>query len=105
MFLGLEYARIKIIMRMYELVFVLKGSSTEIQRKKLIATIKDWLKSVKITKQDELGQKELSYPIKKETKGVYFDWNIEAEESIPTEFERKLFTNEEVLRHLLIRTK
>ncbi len=89
---------------MYELVFVLKGSSTEIQRKKLITTIKDWLKSAKIIKQDELGQKELSYPIKKETKGVYFDWNIEAEK-IPSEFERKLFTNDEVLRHLLIRTK
>ena len=91
-------------MRSYELVLVLKTSLSDTQRKKLIDTIKDWIKPVKIVKEEELGQKPLSYPIKKEIAGVYLNWLFEME-SIPSDFEKKLLTNENILRHLLIRKK
>lgn len=91
-------------MRAYELVLVLKTSLSETQQKKIIDSIKSLLKPVKIIKEDLLGQKPLSYPIKKEIAGVYIDWSFEME-SIPSDFEKKLFANENVLRHLLIRRK
>ena len=91
-------------MRYYELVLVLKTSLSETQQKKIIDSIKSLLKPVKIIKEDLLGQKPLSYPIKKEIAGVYVDWSFEME-SIPSDFEKKLLVNESVLRHLLIRKK
>lgn len=91
-------------MRSYELVLVLRTSLSESQQKKLIDSIKSLLKGVKTVKEKVLGQKPLSYPIKKEIAGVYIDWSFEME-SIPADFEKKLLVNENVLRHLLIRRK
>ena len=91
-------------MRSYELVLVLKTSLSESQQKKLIDTIKGWLKGLKIVKEEQLGQKPLSYPIKKEIAGVYIDWSFEME-TIPLDLEKKLLVNENILRHLLIRRK
>jgi ribosomal protein S6 len=85
-------------------VLVLRSSLSETQQKKIIDSIKSLLKPVKIIKEDLLGQKPLSYPIKKEIAGVYVDWSFEME-SIPSDFEKKLLVNESVLRHLLIRKK
>ncbi|EKD64884.1 MAG: hypothetical protein ACD_50C00270G0001 [uncultured bacterium] len=92
-------------MRKYELVLVLKTSLSEAQQKKLVDTIGSWLKPVKVVESKEWGKKPLSYPIKKEIAGLYFDWILETEEKIPQDFEKKLLGNEDVLRHLLIRRK
>lgn len=91
-------------MRYYELVLVLRSSLSESQQKKMLDSIKSLLKPVKTIKENILGQKPLSYPIKKETAGVYVDWSFEME-SIPSDLEKKLLLNENVLRHLLIRRK
>lgn len=91
-------------MRSYELALVLKTSLSESQQKKILDSIKSLLKNVKMIKEDVLGQKPLTYPIKKEIAGVYIDWSFEME-SIPSDFEKKLLVNENVLRHLLIRRK
>jgi len=91
-------------MRSYELVLVLRSSLSESQQKKIIDSIKSLLKGVKTIKENVLGQKPLSYPIKKEISGVYIDWSFEME-SIPSDFEKKLLVNENVLRYLLIRKK
>lgn len=91
-------------MRAYELVLVLKTSLSESQQKKILEGVKTLLKGVKKIKENVLGQKPLSYPIKKETAGVYIDWSFEMD-SIPTDFEKKLLVNDDVLRHLLIRRK
>ena len=92
-------------MRAYELVLILKASLSETQQKKLIDTIKQWLKDVKVVEVEEWGKKSLAYPIKKEVSGIFFDWSLEAKETIPQDFEKKLLANEDVLRHLLIRRK
>ena len=54
-------------MRAYELVLVLRTSLSESQQKKILDSIKSLLKGVKTVKENVLGQKPLSYPIKKET--------------------------------------
>lgn len=91
-------------MRIYELALVLKPSLAEAQRKKLIDTIKDFLKGLKVTKTDEIGEKQLRYKIKKENKGYYLDFLFEGD-NVPLDFEKKIFANENILRHLLIRRK
>ncbi|MCL6096069.1 MAG: 30S ribosomal protein S6 [Patescibacteria group bacterium] len=92
-------------MRNYQLVLVLKASLSEVQKKKLLATIKTWLKDVKIAKEEEWGQKPLSYSVKKEAAGFYLNYQLEVKDTFPLDFEKKLMTNEDVLRHLLLRQK
>ncbi len=94
------YSKIK-PMRNYQLVLILRASLSQVNRKKAIETVKDYLKSAKIVKQDDLGEKDLAYPIKKESKGVYFSFLFEAE-SIEG-LEKRLIGTEDILRHLLIR--
>lgn len=92
-------------MRVYELVMVLRSSLNEAQRKKFIETVKTWLGEVKVKKEDEWGQKPLAYPIKKEIAGFYLLLSLETGNSIPSDLEKRLLTNENILRHLLIRKK
>lgn len=91
-------------MRAYELIMVTKSSLTEVLRKKLVVSVKSFLKDFKIVKENEVGQKALAYKIKRETSGFYFDFVLEGE-TIPQDFEKKLLENENILRHLLLRTK
>jgi len=88
-------------MRVYEVVVVLKPVG-ESQRKKLLEFVKVLLKDVKITKEDDLGSKALAYKIKGELSGHYYDLMLEGE-SFPSDFEKKLMENEEILRHLVLR--
>ncbi len=70
----------------------------------MITGIKVLLKDLKIVKENEVGQKTLAYKIKRETSGFYFDFVLEGE-TVPADFEKKLLENENILRHLLLRTK
>lgn len=91
-------------MRSYELILVTKASLTDTLRKKLITSVKSLLKDLKIVKENEIGQKSLAYKIKRETNGFYFDFVLEGE-TVPSDFERKLLENDNILRHLLLRTR
>lgn len=90
-------------MRTYELVLVLSSSLTEANRKKLLETVKSWLKDVKITKEDDWGSKALKYAIKKELTGHYFDMILETPNAIPADFEKRVLSENNILRHLLVR--
>jgi small subunit ribosomal protein S6 len=92
-------------MRKYELVIVVRPSVKEADKKKLVETIKDWLKDFKITKEDDWGQKPLAYVIKKEVAGYYSLVQFEGEAGIEKEFEQRLLRNNDIIRHLLLRTK
>ncbi|MBI2431240.1 MAG: 30S ribosomal protein S6 [Candidatus Levybacteria bacterium] len=92
-------------MREYELVMVLRSSLTEAKRKKVLDTVKGWLKEMKVLKEDNWGLKPLAYKIKKETSGFFSVLSLEAKEAIPSDFEKKLLGVEDLLRHLLIRKK
>jgi small subunit ribosomal protein S6 len=96
-------------MRKYELVIVVKQSVKESDRKKLLEQVKGWLGKIKITKEEDWGQKALAYPIKKQDAGHYFQLQLESDLSagseLPADFETKVYQNTSVLRHLLVRTK
>ena len=91
-------------MRNYQLVLVLKSSLSDVQRKKVLADIKSLLKDVKVIKEEDWGQKPLAYSVKRELIGNYFNLLLETKGTYPAGFEKKLAANEDILRHLLLKT-
>lgn len=91
-------------MRTYELVVIASSNLSEVARKKLLDTVKVWLKEVKIVKEEDWGSKALAYRIKGQLQGHYYDLHLEAE-TVPADFEKRLLDSDEVLRHLLLRVK
>lgn len=91
-------------MRNYELVLVLRPTLKEADKKKIIDAIKGWIGVLKITKEDDMGTKVLSYPIKKETSGLYLSLELEGE-NVPLDLEKRITANDNIIRHLLLRTK
>lgn len=89
-------------MRTYQLVLVLKSDITDSEKKKVLENVKSYLKGLKIAKENEWGIKDLSYEIKKQTKGLYIELNAEGE-NIPADLEKKLLTSDNILRHLVLR--
>jgi len=92
-------------MRLYDLIIVTRPSLSDAQKKKLLDSVKDFLKGVTVAKEEDWGQKPLAYKIKKELAGVYHLFKLETEASVPKGLEQKLVNDENILRHLLIRTK
>ena len=92
-------------MRLYELVLVLKPSLSDTDRKKLLETVKGWLKDVTVAKEEEWGQKPLAYKIKKELAGIYHLMYLESEKGVAVDFEKRLQAHDSILRFLLLRKK
>ena len=88
-------------MRSYQVVLVVKTGSDD-ARKKVMGWVKDLLKGVKVTKEEDLGSKALAYKIKHELSGHFYELTVEAE-TIPADFEKKLLENDEILRFLVLR--
>lgn len=92
-------------MRLYELALIIDPNVAEPERKKLLESIKSWLKDAKVTAEQNLGSRALKYKIKKELTGYYHILQLELEGVLSPEFEKKLLANNKLLRHLLIRKK
>ena len=98
-------------MRKYEFVMIARSTLKEADLKKLLETVKDWLKGIKIAKEEDWGQKPLSYTIKKEAAGHYFMLQLEADQKddgkggLPRDFEERILRQDNIIRHLMLRTK
>lgn len=92
-------------MRKYELVLVFSPETSSENQKKLVSQLKTLIEKAKgkIGKSDEWGKRELAYPIKKFSEGVYFLLNLELPADVPVELEKKIKLEEEVIRYLLVR--
>lgn len=92
-------------MNKYEVMFIVKA---DIDEKAVKDTAKSFEKVLtdmksKIVNSKEMGQKKLSYPIKKQVRGYYFVLNIEASAAAVKEFDRKAKIDENILRHIVIK--
>lgn len=92
-------------MRAYELTLVLRPTLKEDERKKLLTSVKGFFDGATFIGENEWGEKPLSYPIKKEISGFYINLKLETKGEVPSDFEQRLFTNDNVLRHLFLRGK
>lgn len=91
-------------MRSYQLVLVLKGDLKKEQKSKILEDVKKLLGKVEKQEVQELGEKMLAYPIKREKKGDYVALSFETDK-VADDIHKKLEIQEVVLRHLLVRVK
>jgi len=59
----------------------------------------------KVTKRESWGLRSLTYRVKKNRKGHYVLFNIDAPAAAVTEYERRMRINEDVLRYLTVRVE
>ena len=92
-------------MNKYEIMFIVKANADEKAIANTAKSLKDIITSMKgkISDEKDLGNKELAYPIKKETVGYYFVVDFEATAECVAELDRKARIDESVLRHLITR--
>lgn len=92
-------------MKKYEIMFIVKSTNESDE----IKASAEFMKSIitdnkgKVVEFNELGEKKLAYPIKKEINGYYYVMVVEADNNAISELNRKAAINENILRHLTIR--
>lgn len=92
-------------MNSYYLTVVLKPETDDSERKAFLdSVIKKMTGSEgKVEKEDLWGIKTLSYPIKRQTKGYYAHYEVQADPKDAKTIDKTLKVEEDVLRYLLIR--
>lgn len=92
-------------MNKYEIMFIVKATMESADIKKTAESYKTLMTNLKgkVTDYKELGEKKLAYPINKELNGYYFVMQVEADNSMVHEFDRKIRLDETIIRHLIIR--
>lgn len=90
-------------MKKYEIMYILKSTLEENDRKAEVEKLAKLLTSngAKVSKTDEWGLKDLAYEIKKEKKGYYVVLKVEAEPAALKEFDRLTKIDNNVLRYLI----
>lgn len=89
-------------MRNYQLVLLLKSDTKKEQKQKIVDEVKTWIGEVKNDTVVELGEKKLSFPIKRERKADYMVLEFDTER-IQAGLAQRLKMQDNILRHLLVR--
>lgn len=92
-------------MQTYELVVIVNPSFDEEKREKVLKGISELITSKKgeIISQDMWGRKQLAYPIRKHTEGVYVLFNFNLSKDQINDIDYKIKVNEDIIRYLLIK--
>ena len=92
-------------MALYENVFIVRQDTPNQLVDELTSKFSDIVSSNggKITKKEYWGIKSLTYKIKKNRKGHFVHFNIDAPSSAMKEMENEMSLNEVVIRHLTIK--
>ncbi len=90
-------------MKKYEIMFIVRPTLDEASIKKAFEDMKKVLtdNKAKILEEQEMGQKDLAYEMKKHKTGYYFLLVVEAESEAISEFNRIANINEDVIRSLV----
>jgi len=91
----------------YECAVVLAPTLTEEQIPQQIELMKGWIAAVgaQVSDVDVWGRRRLAFPINKQEDGFYviYYFTFEGGQAPLSEFEKRMNTNESVLRHMVIR--
>lgn len=92
-------------MAFYEGVFIARQDASVSQVEALQNTFAALIEEQggKVTKREYWGLRNIAYRMKKNRKGHYVLFNIEAGSDAINELDRQLRLNEDVLRHLVVR--
>ena len=92
-------------MRKYEIMYIIRPTVLEDDRKALIEELNEVFTSrgAEVLETDEWGMKDLAYEILKHKKGYYVVLSVMSNDEARTEFDRLVRIKEDVIRHLIIR--
>ncbi len=92
-------------MSLYESTFIIRHDMSTQQIEQLAETFSEIIKNNggEVTKTEHWGLKTLAYRIKKNRKGHYVFFNVDAPPAAMQELERNLRLSEDVLRYLTVR--
>lgn len=93
-------------MRKYEIMFIVKPTLSEEEKKSVIAKFVKVLTDNKatITNEKDMGQRELAYEINDFKSGFYYLVNVEANDDLAvSEFDRQAKNTSDIVRHLITR--
>ena len=91
-------------MRKYEIMFIVRPTLSEDEKKNVIAKFVKVLTDNKatITNEKDLGQRELAYEIKDFKSGFYYLVDLEAnDDAAISEFDRQAKNTSDIVRHLI----
>jgi len=91
-------------MRKYELTVVLSPQLNGEDVKKAAGAVEAVVEKVKgkVEKKEEWGKKELAYPIKKQTEGIYVLFNVELAGKELVRVDKELKLMDDILRFLIV---
>ena len=92
-------------MALYETVFIARQELSAAQVEALAANLTNIITQGKgeVTKTEFCGLRTMAYSIKKNRKGHYVLFNIDAPAATVKEMERQIGLNEDILRHLTLK--
>ena len=92
-------------MRKYEIMYIIRPTLAEEDRKALIEELNNVLTSngAEVRKVDEWGTRDLAYEIDKQRKGYYVVLDVTASEEARAEFDRVIRLKEDIMRYLVIK--
>ena len=91
-------------MKNYEIMFIVRPTLGEDDVKKVIKDFSEIItkNSGKITKEENMGQREFAYEIKDFKSGYYYVFEVEAkDDKAIKEFDRLALINNDIVRHLI----
>lgn len=93
------------ILRDYEMVVIAAPQLDDEGLSTLTQRISGWITGANgaVAETNVWGRRNLLYPIKKQTEGIYVQFNFQLAPSASRELERNLRLDEKVIRHLVIR--
>jgi len=90
----------------YELALIIRPEVEEEGQQALIERLSEMLTSAggQVTDVESWGRRRLAYPIRKIQEGFYYFIQGQFSASVLPELERTIKLNEDILRHMVIRT-
>ena len=95
-------------MKNYEIMFIVRPTLGEDDVKKVVKGFADIIKKNggKVTKEENMGQREFAYEIKDFKSGYYFVFEVEAkDDKAIKEFDRLALINNDIVRHLITKVE
>lgn len=91
--------------RTYELMFIVDVKATDDDVTNLNTTLQQIItdQGGTVTKQEDMGRRQLAYPIGRQTEGHYFLFEIDGSGSEIAELERRMRVNDQVIRYMTVR--
>ena len=95
-------------MKNYEIMFIVRPTLGEDEVKKVVKDFSEIIKKNggKVTKEENMGQREFAYEIKDFKSGYYYVFEVEAkDDKAIKEFDRLALINNDIVRHLITKVE